>query len=355
MDPSINFPTLHERLERLPNEADRSLGIDVIGCLEARARGNSLEALQRWHQLTQRNKVLSAELAGLLGYNSAEEWRAEVQRFNRLKAEFIRDHYADIRTTFGAKALFRVDRAVAGYLGEASVFPSHPHQKPKFLYIPGLPDTGFHDAKQHPCTAPLLSASDQMRAEFLSYQDYAQKDPAYALQPYMELRAGHQMSEFVGGSNPKASWDAIFFYRHGQRFDLNHERCPITSQLLEQLPLIRIEGQTPEICFSVMQPGTIIREHYGVSNVRLVLHIPLIIPDGSYLELKGIGRQHWKQGEALLFDDTFLHAAYNPSDQQRVILLMDVWNHHLRDPEKAALKSLIECISMIEQNHKLQE
>lgn len=33
---------------------------------------------------------------------------------------------------------------------------------------------------------------------------------------------------------------------------------------------------------------------------------------------------HWKYGEAVLFDDTYLHEAVNDSDETRVVLFIDV-------------------------------
>ena len=35
-------------------------------------------------------------------------------------------------------------------------------------------------------------------------------------------------------------------------------------------------------------------------------------------------RYFWKNGEAVLFDDTFLHEACNESDQVRVVLFLDL-------------------------------
>ncbi len=277
-------------------------------------------------------------------------------RIQQLRTEIIQGTYSDIRADCGARALFRIDRAVAGYLGQASVFSSQASQRPKFMYIPGLPDTGFHDAQHHPCAAPLASQFEHLRSEFLSYQEAAQlSNGELTLQPFMQMGPGAQTSDYVSGKNPKARWDAVFFYRHGNRFDNNHALCPQTSSILEALPLVRLKNQTPEICFSVMQPGTTINAHHGVSNARLVLHIPLIIPAGANLELPGIGKHFWKEGEAMLFDDTFLHSAHNPANKQRVILLMDVWNHHLNEFEIAAFSALVETISAIEQISAMRE
>ena len=48
-----------------------------------------------------------------------------------------------------------------------------------------------------------------------------------------------------------------------------------------------------------------------------------------------------------MFDDTFLHEAWNRSDQTRIVLLMDCWNPHLTAVEKLAVRHLIETITAL--------
>jgi aspartyl/asparaginyl beta-hydroxylase (cupin superfamily) len=60
------------------------------------------------------------------------------------------------------------------------------------------------------------------------------------------------------------------------------------------------------------------------------------------------GEHHWKEGELMMFDDTFLHEAWNRSGEPRLIVLMDCWNPHLTEPEKAAVKQLVEAIDAFE-------
>ena len=50
----------------------------------------------------------------------------------------------------------------------------------------------------------------------------------------------------------------------------------------------------------------------------------------------------------MMFDDTYQHEAWNRSDQDRMILLMDCWNPHLTQPERLTIKTLIEAIDFIE-------
>lgn len=46
-----------------------------------------------------------------------------------------------------------------------------------------------------------------------------------------------------------------------------------------------------------------------------------------------------------MFDDTYLHEAWNRSDATRIVLLMDCWNPHLTEVERHAVQQLLEIIS----------
>ena len=47
----------------------------------------------------------------------------------------------------------------------------------------------------------------------------------------------------------------------------------------------------------------------------------------------------------MMFDDTYLHEAWNRSDRTRLILLMDCWNPHLAPVERAAVTAIVETVS----------
>jgi aspartyl/asparaginyl beta-hydroxylase (cupin superfamily) len=103
-----------------------------------------------------------------------------------------------------------------------------------------------------------------------------------------------------------------------------------------------------------LRPGTHINAHHGVTNVRLVSHLPLIVPPDCALNLVDRGEHHWTEGKLVMFDDTYLHEAWNRSGQVRVILLMDCWNPHLTAVEKVALKELMETVTALHRSDRLQ-
>lgn len=265
-----------------------------------------------------------------------------IKAYRRDKRERLFAAFADVRERHGADALRRFERALTGYLREWDATPPDAQQRPKFFWFPDLPPGPYHDPMLQPWAPMLRDAWQDIRDEAL---DLLREDRDFV--SFLGLAPGQKAPESIGGAAANPAWDAFFFYNHGVRFDANHERCPRTSALLESIELCRIARQAPEICFSLIRPQSTILPHYGVTNVRLVFHLPLIIPSDCALNVAGI-EHHWREGEPILFDDTYRHEAWNRSDQPRLILLMDCWNPHLTESEKEASRAVIEAIDAIE-------
>jgi aspartate beta-hydroxylase len=233
-----------------------------------------------------------------------------------------------------------VDRAVLSHLREQPVAPPDPRQKPRFFFFPGLPSLPYLDPMTQPWSSKLSAEYPAIRSEALDLLARSQ-----GFEDFVRLRQGDRMDNYLGGVRP--SWEAYFFFRHGRRFEDHHAECPRTSQTLSTVELCEIEDHAPEICFSLLAPGTTIKPHYGVTNVRSVMHLPLVVPDGCALNVVGAGEHVWREGQLMMFDDTFQHEAWNRSSEPRLILLMDCWNPSLAPIERSAVKVLIHTISRL--------
>lgn len=248
--------------------------------------------------------------------------------------------YDDLRQRFGDSDLRRVDRALAGYLGDWDATPPDSRQRPRFFYMPDLPAQPYLDPGLQPWAPVLREAYPQIRDEALRVYG---EDGNFA--NFVQLKGQARMQDFVDGNGPAPAWEALFFWRHGQRHDSTHARCPQTSAVLDSIELCRVEDEAPEICFSTLLPGSNIRPHHGVTNTRSVMHLPLVVPPDCALNVIGVGEHHWRAGELMMFDDTYRHEAWNRSSSVRIILLMDCWNPHLSAVEKLAVRQLVETIS----------
>lgn len=63
----------------------------------------------------------------------------------------------------------------------------------------------------------------------------------------------------------------------------------------------------------------------------------------AWIEVSG-EKRHWKPGRAFVFDPSFLHRTYNPTDGERVILNIDVWHPGLKEVEKTAIRRVCELV-----------
>lgn len=264
-----------------------------------------------------------------------------IDEVRRRRRELYFACYDSVRVQHGEVSVARVDQALSEHLKQLPASPRAPGQRPRFFFFPGLNTTPFMDPALHAWTARLVQGFSAVQAEALSLV----KGTTRHLESFVRLRPNDSMDNYLAGDKP--AWDACFFYRHGRRFDDNHARFPATSQVLEAVPLCRIADHAPEICFSVLAPHTTIRPHFGVTNVRAVMHLPLLVPPDCALHVLGHAPHVWQEGVPMMFDDTFEHAAWNHSDHPRVILLMDCWNPGLSQAEQLAVSALIEVMGAL--------
>jgi aspartate beta-hydroxylase len=202
------------------------------------------------------------------------------------------------------------------------------------LYFPFLPADEFFDARHFPWFAALEAATADIRREALALV----ADPGDALRPYVQMDAGtppNKWSDLDGSLN----WGACFLWEYGQPNAAVLDRCPATAAALAATPLAPIPGKAPSAFFSILRAGAHIPPHTGVTNTRAIIHLPLVVPPGCSFRVGGETRA-WQEGVAFAFDDTIEHEAINPTDQDRIILIFDVWNPHLSEAEQAALVTL---------------
>ena len=264
---------------------------------------------------------------------------------NAGRHDLFRHALEPLRERYGSDELTRVERALSIYFFEQPANISDPRQKPKFLYFPDIASQPYYPRKHFPWLEALEAATATVRDELRAV--LAQEQSLEAFLGHTAAPAGQSMLRSCNGQEP--AWDAHFFYRHGLRYDEHCARCPQTTALLDALPLVRIRDHAPETLFSVLSPGTHILPHTGVTNTRLVTHLPLIVPPDCAIRVGGV--EHvWEEGRCVTFDDTYEHEAWNRSEQTRVVLILDSWHPDLSEVERAAVTDLVEAIGDFNQS-----
>ena len=210
-------------------------------------------------------------------------------------------------------------------------------QQPRFHYFPGLPQIQFYERGDFPWLREVESATDAIRGELL---EVLKQEGAFT--PYVEPQAMRHAPDAYGLLN-NPDWSAFYLWKSGRRVEENLARCPRTAAALDGAPLARISERTPSVLFSLLRAGARIPQHTGYLNARLICHLPLIVPPGCALRV-GNETREWREGEALIFDDSIEHEAWNTSDRLRVVLLFDVWRPELTDEERALVSAMVRAV-----------
>ena len=205
--------------------------------------------------------------------------------------------------------------------------------QPMGLYYPSLLQCEFFPRERFPWLADLEAQTEAIRQEFLAV---LAQDSGF--EPYLLYERDQPLAQWAE-LNRNLAWSAFHLIKDGHPIPLNAERCPQTLRTLARMPQPRQHGRTPVAMFSCLKPGTRIPPHVGVSNARLLVHLPLIVPPRCGFRV-GSQTRAWRVGEALVFDDSVEHEAWNLSEELRVVLIFDVWHPDLSQEEQRLLDLL---------------
>jgi aspartyl/asparaginyl beta-hydroxylase (cupin superfamily) len=295
-------------------------------------RGEMAEAATRWSGVVQ----LAAE-----HNNAAPEYRAifdHARTFlnsrNDELAAVLADELGEQLTAASPRDRRRLAAAMDHLLGRRPIYTNQCFG----LHYPFLPADEFFDREHFPWLSELEAQTGVIRAELAEL--LASGDAG--LSPYVTMPPGTPPNIWTDLDNNRA-WSALHLWKEGERIEGACARAPKTAEIVERLPLAHVPGRAPTVFFSILQAGKHIPPHTGVTNTRTIIHLPLIVPPGCSFRVGGETRE-WREGEAFAFDDTIEHEAWNKSDQDRALLILDVWNPHLSEQERAMICRMFDVV-----------
>jgi aspartyl/asparaginyl beta-hydroxylase (cupin superfamily)/Tfp pilus assembly protein PilF len=260
---------------------------------------------------------------------------AELKRATALSQAYNREYEAHLlsRLDLQTSRSTRVAESLDLMFGRKAAF----QQQPSVYYFPGLPQIQFYNREQFPWAAAVEAAAADIRAELLEVMEV---DGAF--KPYMVADPDQIVDDPHGLAN-NPDWSSFYLIRGGRVQADNAARCPRTLEALRDVPLTDLPGKAPSVMFSRLEPGARIGAHNGFVNIRLICHLPLVVPEGCRLRV-GNEVRPWREGELLVFDDSIEHEAWNDSAHARVVLLFDVWRPELTEEERGQVKALFSAI-----------
>ena len=170
--------------------------------------------------------------------------------------------------------------------------------------------TFFNIAKDYPGLEAVTKAYPAIREEFEKVMA-----EGLSLPQYHEVDSGERE---ISDTTPKR-WNVFLLECVGYKIELNRQRCPETCKALKKVP------NMIQAFFSILDPGKSVPKHegpyYGYLRYHLGLRVPkdkppkIVVNDQDYV---------WKEGEAVMFDDSWPHEVVNNSNESRAVLIVDV-------------------------------
>jgi len=122
--------------------------------------------------------------------------------------------------------------------------------------------------------------------------------------------------------NSTPDWTIFPLYAFNVWVNENCEQCPTITKLLKNLR----PGVLKTAVISKLGPQMVLKTHQGwpdLSNHILRCHYGIIVPDRCSVsvnsEVRPMQEQQW-----LIFDDSHYHTAFNMSNQDRYVLIIDL-------------------------------
>ncbi|HEY2291105.1 MAG TPA: aspartyl/asparaginyl beta-hydroxylase domain-containing protein [Thermoanaerobaculia bacterium] len=255
----------------------------------------------------------------------SEEWDVPREIFENLirkwvGEEILRPLRSDRRSSTRLD-LFR--KALEEFFAlSMSSFPLSSHfklQQP-LVFFPGLSTQEIHDPRRFPWVAALEASFPRIQQEFTRL-----------------LEESEAFGKIHASQTSRGEWAAAYLWIFGEGVEETHRRCPETVRALSAIPGVAQFGTT---LFSALAPHTRISPHFGYTNAKLRCQLPLRVPSRGCRLKVGDDEIEQREGRCIIFDDSFLHSAWNDSDESRFVLVFDFFHPDLTAEEVEYLASV---------------
>ena len=210
---------------------------------------------------------------------------------------------------------------------------------PSLLYLPGLRSLPFWTNSEgrvaygDPTVSQVIQHLEQnvdtIRQEYLDKSATLKSD--YEATDHQSLHEG--------------DWEWYSYLNKGSVQGQFALQFPHTAKVLNELRQqhVLFEGTPFGFCFfSKLHGQSSIQAHTAPMNLRLRIHLPLIVPKGDCGIRVGPITRPWVTDKAMVLDDSYDHQVWNKTEQERVLLLVDIWHPDISLTEKQEIVELFQ-------------
>lgn len=166
---------------------------------------------------------------------------------------------------------------------------------------------------------PILNVDDIDDLVLLRDNWETIREEALGLQAQGKIKAADKLNDAGFNSFFRTGWTRFYLKWYGDPLPSAISQCPKTIELLSQTSSIKAA------MFASLPSGGVLLPHRDPFAGSLRYHLGLVTPNDDNCFILVDGEKHsWRDGEDVLFDETFIHEAHNNTEQNRIILFCDV-------------------------------
>ncbi len=170
-----------------------------------------------------------------------------------------------------------------------------------------VPNKPFIDVARFPELKPLTDNWQVLRDEALKLFDEGY------------IKGAAKYNDLGFNSFYRRGWKRFYVKWYNQPLPSAQALCPKTVELVQSIPTIN------GAMFAMLPPGGDLGKHRDPFAGSLRYHLGLSTPNSDKCRIWVDGQEYsWRDGEAVMFDETFMHWAENKTDTLRVILFADI-------------------------------
>ncbi len=166
---------------------------------------------------------------------------------------------------------------------------------------------------------PILKVADFPQLTVLRENWQTIRDEGLQLLSQGSIRAATGHNDLGFNSFFKNGWKRFYLKWYDSPLPSASAQCPKTVALLESIPSVH------GAMFALLPPGGKLNPHRDPYAGSLRYHLGLATPNDDRCRIYIDGTPYsWRDGEDIVFDETYLHWAVNETEQTRLILFCDV-------------------------------
>lgn len=248
------------------------------------------------------------------------------QHFSNVSNLLKRNAYLKVQRCLGISP--RLDRAVKCFFGLEKQAQNHQLQLGSFFNMPGLTTKPYYQVDEISGLKSFVDEVETYTPLLKFIIDNADKEN------YMDA---------IAAKNSKEQWQVLSKQWQSIHILKAAQECKVTpeiekiQQVFSNSLIADCPPHAPEVFISILPPGAVIPPHYGLSNIKLTVHVPIDVDENSNITVAGESKA-WHDEGVIIFDDSFLHSANNHSTKARSVLIFDIWHPDLNSQEREAIK-----------------